>query len=473
MSEQPSPAHVQPRVIRVFVSSTFRDMQAERDHLVRFVFPRLREELLKRRIHLVDVDLRWGVTSEQDVSEVCREIIDECRPYFLCILGGRYGCVPPGKTHSITADEVHYGVLDRPLNDRGFPYFYFRDDAVTAAMVETTPGEFREPRGSDNQNKLSELKQDIVAAGLKPFTYPAQWDNNSRRLTGLKEFGDRVYDDLLASVRSDPELRDRFVTDTAEQIDGFAEENAAMEAFVAEHSERFVLGSRETVLEELLAHASATGGNGYICLTGAPGSGKSALLAHFSQYSIPSSQPSTLLIRHFVGASPRSADVQHTLRRLCHELKAGCPDITTEIPDDPEKLRAAFPEFLRQVCTRQRVVILLDAVNQFDPASHSAGLYWLPEELPDNACVIFSTPDGPTLEKLRRRRFPPREIELQPLTAADSEAIIEQFCRRYRKQFEPDQRAALLVKIDAGNAALPAGGLFGGTAPGARCQVFE
>jgi len=48
------------KTVRVFISSTFRDMQAERDHLVRFVFPRLREQLLPRRIHLVDVDLRWG-----------------------------------------------------------------------------------------------------------------------------------------------------------------------------------------------------------------------------------------------------------------------------------------------------------------------------------------------------------------------------------------------------------------------------
>jgi hypothetical protein len=30
-------------------------MQAERDHLVRFVFPKLRQKLLQRRIHLVDV----------------------------------------------------------------------------------------------------------------------------------------------------------------------------------------------------------------------------------------------------------------------------------------------------------------------------------------------------------------------------------------------------------------------------------
>jgi telomerase protein component 1 len=41
------------KTIRVFIPSTFRDMQAERDHLVRFVFPRLSEQLLSQRIYLV------------------------------------------------------------------------------------------------------------------------------------------------------------------------------------------------------------------------------------------------------------------------------------------------------------------------------------------------------------------------------------------------------------------------------------
>ena len=49
------------KTVWVFISSTFRDIQAEQDHLVRFVFPKLRQELLQRRIHLVDVDLRWGI----------------------------------------------------------------------------------------------------------------------------------------------------------------------------------------------------------------------------------------------------------------------------------------------------------------------------------------------------------------------------------------------------------------------------
>jgi len=51
MSPHPSSAKpLQERVIRVFVSSTFRDMKEERDHLVRFVFPGLWEQLLPRRI---------------------------------------------------------------------------------------------------------------------------------------------------------------------------------------------------------------------------------------------------------------------------------------------------------------------------------------------------------------------------------------------------------------------------------------
>ncbi|MBI3800909.1 MAG: hypothetical protein HY268_28530, partial [Deltaproteobacteria bacterium] len=99
---------------------------------------------------------------------------------------------------------------------------------------------------------------------------------------------------------------------------------------------------------------------------------------------------------------------------------------------------------------KKRVVILLDAVNQFDPPSHSAGLHWLPEELPANARVILSALDGPALEDLRRRPHKPREIELQPLTAADGEAIIEQFRQRYRKKFEPDQIELLLGKDESG-----------------------
>ena len=343
------------RTVRVFVSSTFKDMQAERDHLVRFVFPRLREELLPRRIHLVDVDLRWGVTSDQNALEVCREIIDECRPRFLCILGGRYGWVPPGKVHSITADEVHYGVLDRLLNERGFAYFYFRSETATGAMPGI-PGEFREQPGSNNEAKLAELKQAIIAAGLNPFTYPAHWDNDTQRLTGLALFGNRVHDDLLRGIDEE------FGVHVPEPFDEFDEERASMAAFIEERNQHFVLGSRDAALNELIAHVTTPGGNGYICVTGVPGSGKSALLAHLTSLASLRAQHSTLVIAHFVGATSGSTDVRRTLRRLCHELQTNALDI----PDDFDKLCALFSELLRSTCARRRVVILLDGVDQFE-----------------------------------------------------------------------------------------------------------
>ena len=438
------------KTVRVFISSTFLDMQAERDHLVRFVFPRLREQLLLQRIHLVDVDLRWGITDEQDALEASLEIIDECRPRFLCILGGRYGWVPIGKTRSITAEEVHYGVLDRTLKDRGYSYFYFRDDAVTATMVETAPGEFREPQGSENHKRLTELKQAIVSSGLNTFLYQAQWDNENRRLIGLKTFANHIFDDLLASMKSDPELRDRFLTDRVEQFDEFTEDNDAMEAFVEERCERFVLGSRGTVFNELLVYLGSTCANGYICLTGTSGSGKSAILSYLSKNISLNSQTSTILIRHFVGASPGSTNIRRTLRRICHELKVNCADITDDIPDDLEKLRPAFLNFLQKACALHLVVILLDAVNQFDAASHSILLNWLPEEPPVNLRIILSVPPGPVLEELRLLHRKLREIDLKPLTLSDGEAIIEQFCKRFRKRFEPAQFTLLLSKTDAG-----------------------
>lgn len=47
--------------IRVFLSSTFQDMQAERDHLVKRVFPALKRKCQERGLDFAVVDLRWGV----------------------------------------------------------------------------------------------------------------------------------------------------------------------------------------------------------------------------------------------------------------------------------------------------------------------------------------------------------------------------------------------------------------------------
>ncbi len=87
------------RAARVFISSTFKDMQRERDILARSVFPKLRERLTRSKVALYEVDLRWGITQQdaenQRAVTICLEEIDACHPLFVCMLGERYGWRPP------------------------------------------------------------------------------------------------------------------------------------------------------------------------------------------------------------------------------------------------------------------------------------------------------------------------------------------------------------------------------------------
>jgi len=89
---------LQWQTVRIFISSTFEDMHAERDMLIKQVFPELRSWCEQRKLHLVDIDLRWGVreedTQNKNVVDVCLKRIDEARPFFLCFLGQRRGWVP-------------------------------------------------------------------------------------------------------------------------------------------------------------------------------------------------------------------------------------------------------------------------------------------------------------------------------------------------------------------------------------------
>ena len=139
----------QTRQIRVFISSTFRDMMRERDLLVKEVFPELRRKCAKRFVTFTEVDLRWGITEEQanegQVLPLCLAEIERSRPYFIGLLGERYGWIPDtirpevierepwlqehvqGRT-SVTELEILHGVLNNPQM-QSHAFFYFRDPA--------------------------------------------------------------------------------------------------------------------------------------------------------------------------------------------------------------------------------------------------------------------------------------------------------------------------------------------------------
>lgn len=83
------------RHVRIFVSSTFKDFERERQVLAATVLPRLKRRAAARGVDVSLIDLRWGV-SKADVEQakevaVCLKEIDKAHPFFLLLLGDRYG----------------------------------------------------------------------------------------------------------------------------------------------------------------------------------------------------------------------------------------------------------------------------------------------------------------------------------------------------------------------------------------------
>ncbi len=87
----------------IFVSSTFKDMQSERDALRDYVLPMVNDFAAKYDSAVELIDLRWGVDTasvseaEQNhkVLRTCLDEIERSRPFFLGLIGDRYGWVPP------------------------------------------------------------------------------------------------------------------------------------------------------------------------------------------------------------------------------------------------------------------------------------------------------------------------------------------------------------------------------------------
>jgi WD40 repeat protein len=93
----------QTKTFRIFVSSTFSDLKAERNALQEKVFPELQKLCEASGCRFQAVDLRWGVSEEaaldQQTMNICLTELKRCqvvspRPNFIILLGDRYGWIP-------------------------------------------------------------------------------------------------------------------------------------------------------------------------------------------------------------------------------------------------------------------------------------------------------------------------------------------------------------------------------------------
>lgn len=94
-------------------------------------------------------------------------------------------------------------------------------------------------------------------------------------------------------------------------------------------------------------------------------------------------------------------------------------------------------------------MILIDAINQLDPAFQAHAMDWLPDRLPANVRIILTALEGPAVQALRARRQPPVELPLPALAESDELDIIQGFLDRYRKALDAEQCGLLLAKPEA------------------------
>ena len=429
------------REIRVFISSTFRDMQEEREELVKRVFPKLRKMCEERGVTWGEVDLRWGITEEQaekgEVLPICLEEIKRCRPYFIGLLGERYGWVPvsyPEKMigdqpwleehleSSITELEILYGVLNNPeMADHSF--FYFRDPAY----IENLPDD----RKQDFPEKPT--IQEIETLGVEEAKRRAE-----KRRQKLKTLKDRIRESgfpLRENFKNPGELGKLVLDDLAALIDQlFPEEEQpdSLEVMAFEHlsfadnlAGVYVGGQKYfDVLDETVKASGKP-----LVVLGDSGSGKSALLANWG-LSYQKSHPNEFVLMHFIGASPHSANWKIMLRRFLAEFKRRF-GIEAQIPEGSDALREAFANWLYLAAEKGRLVLILDALDKLVDQGGAQDLIWLPPELPDDMQLVVSTLPGRPLDTMEERGWP--TLELEPLNPAESEELIIEYLAQYSK----------------------------------------
>lgn len=446
--------------IALFLSSTFADMQSERDIIREKVTPELADAVRELGANVEFIDLRWGIntsgedekTSSQKIIYTCFDEIKRTDPYFVILLGERYGWVPPREdviaalsaeklgddpafeNKSITEMEIAFAFHYYKNTDRCL--FYFREpvdygEDEKAKNLYVSHGEERE--------KLEALKTMIKASHPdKVFTYKASWNEKTQSIDGLSDFERDItkrISDLLVADHADSETRDpvkdsltvheTFVDMASVGFAGRKNELAAMKNFVD--------GKNEALL---------------VC--GNSGSGKSKLLARFAK---ELSEKGVQCLSFFTNADNRSSTVESMLRLFVYKLflLAGVKPPDDLVEYDEETLRKKFYELVNAASADRQLVIVVDAINQLARTESEYKLKWLNlYAMSSNVKVVMScTTDYYQYDYARA--VCDQRLDLDYFSSEDIRLVTEQFFRINHKEAIPEIVDAIAVKDGKNN----------------------
>jgi hypothetical protein len=304
----------QPKIKRIFVSSTFKDMQLERDLLRDRVLPALNQFTEQYGLTVELVDLRWGVNtadmSEEESSykvlRTCLDEIDRSRPIFVGFLGNRYGWVPKARDvasvtqskqypldaldKSVTALEIEYGALRSVATPRCL--FYFREGLVLSNETEDIRKIYEDDEALlQRQQHLKQVIRERFAQDVK--SYSAHMAHHEIQLQ--EEFQHILLEDLRRVLSE--LIQEEGLQKNTEALSSQEQESQRMAAFAHTRLNRFA--GRRQLIDTLVTHALSGPPGGCCCSKARPeqakalcsascGRGWSTRIVRWSPFSVAS-----------------------------------------------------------------------------------------------------------------------------------------------------------------------------------------
>ena len=461
--------------VTIFISSTFNDMHAERDYLVKDVFPELREWCEERKIHLVDVDLRWGVTEEDSSSNhtvlACLNNIDESRPFFLCFLCQRRGWVPKDVSpetldeypdilavigrNSVTEMEIEHALLS-PMkhivngNEKqeipvDHALFYFRNpdylEGLTPAQRRIFTNEGEEyPDLADSELEI--FKKKIRDHWDDSVDYDCKWDTsilspelpenvNQGRLTDFNVAGKPLKGIIIEQLKDEikkefPDRKDEIVYSSD------LERDLAQQAlFIELNCEGFI--SRAGDFDDLNDYA-ANDKDGLFVLSASAGYGKSMLLANFIIKE--SKKHNARFFNKFCGVSDLCSQQYSLWKTIFDEANIKCPDTLKDLKDN-------INDLLKELA-KEKTVLIIDAINQLPDGLDM--LEWLPKQLPENLKIILSVKEDENdteltagIEKLKENENISDSTVKPFKDKEEKKKLIKDYLKKYLKALDDQQ----------------------------------
>ena len=433
-----SPDFVENREIRIFISSTFQDMQDERTELIRRTFPRLREMASQRDVTLTEVDLRWGITKEESesgkVMEICLREVKNSIPFFIGIIGNRYGWIPAEKDVSeivrerfpnvpryverqlsATEIEMQFGVLDSEENMNAF--FFIND--------------LKAPGAEDDQRWLAALKKTRLAELKKAVRenrrYPVSDFNSPEDLA----------DQILAAFTK--LLDDLFPTG---ELSALEKERLGQRAVLNSLTRVYIKNEANfAVIDEWMEDWEKH----QLVITGESGMGKSALVAKWIKEKSSSGEGIPCrIIYHFVGYGGSVGSDWHVIKTLCDEIRDryGFDAGENESGTDGKALDDLFKRVAAE--GDKPLLIVLDGINQIIDTNHAKRLNWLPVP-PRKVKILFTTlADDETMDVFKDRHYPVHMLE--PMTENERIEMVRTYLKKTYSKRLTDNQLEKIVK---------------------------